>query len=284
MLFTTILHIILSLAISVPCFAAPIPNSALDCSGAISLGKWGKKPPPPTRFQRATAWLKPKKKPPPTRIQRIVAAVKPAPKKEKKKIDWDKHLTRAQRGLSTGLKATSIAVKTTMLFNTREDPELVAGILRRAAEQELERRGVKDAVKKMVGKAPPPKKTVWQKVKSIGKKKPPPTPMQKAKTKVKAALSPPWQKKEPPPSKAKKIRTAAWTTFNNGLDMFSTAVDLTRLQKTLRRRDPELSEEIMRHAKELARHDELERRDLEGWERRDLAPLLLRETELDELD
>lgn len=221
------------------------------------------------------------------------------PKPKPKKTNWEKVRERAQNGLSTGLKATSIAVKTTLLFNSREDSEHVAGVVLQAAEQELERRGMKKVLKKMVGKQPPkkpttwekvkslgkqpPKKSTWQKVKSIGKKPPPPTAMQKAKTKVQSAMSVPWQKKMPPPSKAQRIRQGAWTTLNNGLDMLSTGVDLGRLAKSLQRRDPELLEEIVRRAGELERGDELGRRDVD-LEDRDLMSLLPRDAELDELD
>lgn len=267
------------------------------------MGKWGKKPPPPTRFQRATAWLKPKKKKPPTRIQRIVAAVKPAPKKEKKKIDWDKHLTRAQRGLSTGLKATSIAVKTTMLFNTREDPELVAGILRRAAEQELERRANKlrkkpppkpptcmDKLKCALGlkQPPPPKKTTWEKVKAaVGKKPPPPPPKKTAWDKMKSAvgIKPP----PPPPPPPKKT---AWQKVKAAVSKKPPPLPprpppkKTTWQKVASkvgvkaRSDPEL-ETMMRREAALALESRI---DIAEHERRDLTSLIMREAEFVELD
>ena len=179
--------------------------------------------------------------------------------KEWHKINWKKVGADAQKGLTTTLKAISLGAKTSTLFH-REDPELVSAILRRAEElEELERRHKFD----------------WSKVKS-----------------------------------------AAWTAANDAIDIASTTVDVIKAVKG-KRSDPELElmEALLRRAVELdelerrgvdvAELDDLERRDIDfdDLERRNInwrkvrhvagtvakdalmvAPLILREAELDELD
>lgn len=181
-------------------------------------------------------------------------------KKEWHKINWKKVGADAQKGLTTTLKAISLGAKTSTLLH-REDPEFVSAILRRAEElEELERRHMK---------------VNWGKIKS-----------------------------------------AAWTAANNAIDIASTTVDVIKAVKGKRSdAELELTEAILRRAAELdelegrgvdvAQLDELERRDidLEDLERRNInwkkvrhvagtvakdalmvAPLILREAELDELD
>ena len=112
------------------------------------------------------------------------------------------------------------------------------------------------------------------------------------------------------------MKSAAWTTANNAIDIASTAVDVIKAVKG-KRSDPELelTEAILRRAAEvdelerrgvdIAELNELEERDigLEDLERRHVnwqkvrhvagtvakdalmvAPLILREAEWDELD
>lgn len=217
--------------------------------------------------------------------------------------DWDEVRERSQKALSTGLEVASVGAKTALIFG-REDPELIAWE-RRAEEQELERRDAEqeleqgaanpelavrgwrkkkkpqtawDKVKAAVGVKPPPKETAWQKVKGKVTRHPPQTPWQKVRSAVGV---------KPEKTPFQRARTAAWTTFNNVVDMVSSGEDVYKASKSrrnvhvaeleeLERRDVDLEEEERRDS-DL---EELERRDID-W---DFAPLLVRDAELDELD
>ncbi|KAI0725045.1 hypothetical protein C8Q72DRAFT_889249 [Fomitopsis betulina] len=185
----------------------------------------------------------------------------------------------------------------------REDPEFVVQILRRAAEQELERRANKlrkkpppkpptcmDKLKCALGlkQPPPPKKTTWEKVKAaVGKKPPPPPPKKTAWDKMKSAvgIKPP----PPPPPPPKKT---AWQKVKAAVSKKPPPLPprpppkKTTWQKVASkvgvkaRSDPEL-ETMMRREAALALESRI---DIAEHERRDLTSLIMREAEFVELD